>query len=221
MRIVWPYRVLALVCATAIRPYGLTAQSLALGPQLVLGDYREVSSDLHYRGAGFGAALTVSYHKVAADVALAQVDYDPTDDANAVDGFQARQFDARVRYYLTGPVSAELGVMSRTVDVDFAAQEAAAVRVGVRVSQLVDPAVRLVLRGNYLAAAKFSGGGSAPFGVDLGLGVSGDLGRGRVRARVVAEYEFQYFGRHTGEGPDEVSVPIQQVLLRFGVAAAF
>jgi hypothetical protein len=185
----------------------------------LLADYRETSNDLHYRASGFGGLLTLSYHKLGADVAYARLSYDPSSDGDAVDGFTATQFDARLRYHVAGPVSAEVGVTSRTVDPDFTAQSAGAARVGVRLSHLVDPAVRLSLRGNYLAAAKFTGGGSAPFGLELGLGVNGDLARGRIR--VSADYEFQYFGRHTDDGSGEVNVPIQQAMLRLGVAALF
>ncbi|MDP3911734.1 MAG: orotidine 5'-phosphate decarboxylase / HUMPS family protein, partial [Gemmatimonadales bacterium] len=35
----------------------LAAQDVAIGPQALFGDYREVSSDLHYRGTGGGLAL--------------------------------------------------------------------------------------------------------------------------------------------------------------------
>lgn len=200
-------------------PVPASAQAIAVGPQLLLADYRETFSDLHYRGTGFGGFLALSYKKAAAEVAYARLSYEPAEDGDAVTAFDAAQFDARLRYYLAGPASAEVGVMSRKVDPDFAAQSAGAVRVGVRLSQLVDPAVRLNLRGNYLAAAKFSGGGSAPFGLELGLGVSGDFARGRVR--LSADYEFQHFNRETNDGAGAVAVPIQQAVLRIGAAAHF
>lgn len=204
---------------TVMSPARLTAQSVSLGPQLLLGDYRETFADLHFRGSGFGGLVTLSYKKAAAEVAYGQLSYDPAEDGDAVTGFTAKQFDARVRYYLAGPASVEVGVTSRKVDPEFTAQSAGAARVGVRLSQLVDPAVRLVLRGNYLPAAKFSGGGSASFGLELGMGVSGDFARGRVR--LSAEYEFQHFNRRTDDGSGEVAVPIQQAVLRLGVAGAF
>lgn len=203
----------------AMGAQGLMAQSLALGPELIIADYRETFRALHYRGTGFGGAITASYKKLSADLAYAQVGYEPAEDGDAVTAFDARQFDARLRYYLAGPASAELGVTTRQVDPEFAAQEVGAVRIGVRLSQAVDPAVRLFLRGNYLAAARFSGGGSAPFGLELGLGVAGDLARGRVR--LSAGYEFQYFDRKTDDGSGEVSVPLQQAVVRFGVAGSF
>lgn len=204
---------------TARPPDRLTAQSLSIGPQFLVGDYRETFADLHYRGTGFGGALAVSYKKASLDVVYGRLSYDPASDGDAVTGFTATQFDARLRYFVTGPASAEVGVTSRQVDPAFTAQEAGAVRVGVRLSQAVDPAVRLTLRGNYLAAAKFSGGGSASFGLELGLGVAGDFARGRVR--LSAEYDFQHFNRKTDDGSGEVSVPIQQALLRLGAAVVF
>jgi len=207
------------VLLTALPPCRLTAQSFTVGPQLLVADYRETFADLHYRGLGFGGGASFSYKKLAAEVAYARLSYDPADDGGAVTPFDATQFEARLRYYLAGPASAEVGIMSRQVDPDFTAQAAAAVRVGVRLSQLVDPAVRLSLRGNYLAAAKFSGGGSSSFGLELGMGVSGDLARGRVR--LSAEYEFQHFNRKTNDGTGEVDVPIQQAVVRIGAAASF
>jgi hypothetical protein len=211
--------VLGVAVLTAHPPDRLSAQAFTVGPQFLLGEYRETARDLHFRGSGFAGALTFTYRKLSGDVAYGQLSYDPVDDGEATAGFTAKQFDARLRYYLRGPVSAELGVTSRQVDPEFTAQSAGAVRVGVRLSQLVDPSVRLSLRGNYLAAAKFSGGGSAPFGLELGLGVIGDLARGRVR--LSADYEFQHYNRETDGGSGAVSVPMQQAVVRLGVAGSF
>jgi hypothetical protein len=211
--------VLVVALLTAHPPDRLSAQSVSVGPQFLLADYRETARDLHFRGSGFAGALTFSYRKLAGDLAYGQLSYDPAGDGRATAGFTAKQFDARLRYYLRGPVSAELGVTSRQVDPEFTAQAAGAMRVGVRLSQLVDPSVRLILRGNYLAAAKFSGGGGAPFGLELGLGVIGDVARGRLR--LSADYEFQYYNRETDGGSGTVSVPIQQAVVRLGAGATF
>src|SRR3989441_4972064 len=53
-----------------VLPVGLAAQHVAIGPQVAFGDYREVSSDLHYRGAGGGAKATLMWKKFSADVVL-------------------------------------------------------------------------------------------------------------------------------------------------------
>jgi hypothetical protein len=207
---------LLLSAAPAIR---LSAQTVTLGPQVLLGDYREVSSALRYRGAGVGGAATLTYRKASLEVAYVQLRYDPTDEGSAEESFHARQFDGRLRYYLTGGVSAEVGVTSRRADPEFAAQSVGAARAGVRLSNAVGSGVRLGLRGNYLPGARFSGGGRAPVGLEVGFGAAGEFARGRVR--LTADYEFQYFDRKTGAGTAEVSVPVQQALVRLGGAVAF
>jgi len=70
-----------------VLPVGLAAQHVAIGPQVVFGDYREVSSDLHYRGAGIGAKATLEWKKFSADIALSKVKYKPTSDGTATAEF--------------------------------------------------------------------------------------------------------------------------------------
>ncbi len=198
----------------------LTAQRLAVGPQLVIGDYREVSADLRYRGTGFGAAATVRWKKVSADVAYATVSFSASDESAAREDFTAKQFDARVRYAVRGPVSVEAGVTNRIMDPEFAAQSMGAGRIGARMTTAIGAAVQLGFRGNLLLGAKFSGGGEAPIGIELGLAVNGDF---KNRFRIGAEYEFQRVDRTTATGPSgsSVDVPIQQSLLRLGAALIF
>lgn len=204
---------------TAGPPDRLTAQRVAIGPQVVVADYREVTGNLHYQGIGYGGAASLVLGKFSGDVAVARLDYEPADGSTAVLKFQAIQFDARVRYYVASYVSLEAGVTSREAEPEFEAQSLGAVRVGARMSYPLGPAARIAMRGNYLAAAKFSGGGSAPFGIELGLGVSGDLFR--TRLRLSADYEFQRLDRKTDDGSGAVGVPIQQSLVRLGAAVAF
>jgi len=46
--------VLLLQFFSIIPSFPLSAQHVNVGPQIAFGDYREVSSDLHYRGTGLG-----------------------------------------------------------------------------------------------------------------------------------------------------------------------
>ena len=209
----------ALCLVTALPPDRLAAQRFTIGLQFVVADYREVTGNLHYDGIGFGGAAAFALGKLSGDVAVARLDYEPADGSTAVVQFKATQFDARVRYYLASYVSLEAGVTTRKADPEFEAQSLGAVRVGARMSYPIGPAARIALRGNYLAAAKFSGGGSAPIGIELGLAVSGDLLRSRLR--LGADYEFQRLDRKTDDGSGAVDVPIQQSLVRLGAAVAF
>jgi len=196
------------------------AQHVGIGFQGAFGDYREVAADLHYRGVGGGGTAFFTLGKLSGDVGVVWLDFDPAAGSAAVEKFQARQFDARVRWYLVSGVSAEVGVTSRAVDPDFAAQAMAALRLGLRAVYALGPEASLSFRGNYLGAARFSGGGSAPFGVELALGLSAGTRNGRVR--LIADYEFQRVDRKTNPGgAGEVKVPIEQSVARVGVAVGY
>ena len=214
---------ISVICALlAVYPSNrLLAQHVAIGPQVVFGDYREVSADLQYRGAGMGAAATFTWKKLSADVALSKVRYKPSKDGTATQEFDASELDVRLRYYVTGPVSAELGFVNRKADPEFEAQSVGAVTAGARMAYLLGPGVRMNLHGGLMFGPKFSGGGkvSALGALELGLGMTVDALRGRVR--FTGDYGFQRLTRKTNDGSGEVNVPIQQSLGRLGVAVVF
>ncbi len=203
-----------------IPSFHLSAQHVSLGPQLAFGDYREVSSDLHYRGAGLGVKATLMWKKFSADIALSKVKYKPTSDTTLVD-FNASEVDVRLRYYVTGPVSAELGFLHRNMDPEFEAQSVGAVTLGARMAYVLGPGVHMSLNGGLLFGSKFSGGGttSALGALQLGLGLTVDALRGRVL--VTGDYGFQRFSRKTDDGSGALPAPIQQSLGRVGFAIAF
>ncbi|MFN2571382.1 MAG: hypothetical protein ABR537_07205 [Gemmatimonadales bacterium] len=198
----------------------LSAQHFAVGPQLTFGDYREVSSDLHYRGSGLGAKASVTWKKFSGDLLLSKVKYKPSGGTATTD-FDASEVDLRVRYYITGPVSAELGFISRKVDPEFEAQSVGAVTAGARMAYVLGPGVRMALSGGLLFGSKFSGGGStsALGALQLGLGLTVDALRGRLQ--VTGDYGFQRFSRKTDDGFQELAAPLQQSLGRVGAAVAF
>ena len=214
-------RRLAVGVGLALLPGAAAAQHVVVGPQAVFGDYREVSSDLHYRGTGGGVAGTFTWKQLSVDASVAGVTYDPTADGTATASFKATQFDMRLRYYVTGPVSAEVGFMSRKAKPEFEAQSVGAVRAGARMSYLLGPGVRMGLHGGMLFGSKFSGGGTvSPIGaLELGLTMGVDALRGRLR--FTGDYDFQRISRKTDDGSGPVDVPIQQSLGRVGVAVVF
>src|SRR5204862_4388404 len=104
-----------------IPTFQLAGQHVSIGPQIAFGDYREVSSDLHYTGSGIGAQATLEWKKFSADVVLTKVTYKPANGAAATTDFDASEVDVRLRYYIAGPVSGELGFLSRKADPEFEA----------------------------------------------------------------------------------------------------
>src|SRR2546430_4252571 len=199
----------------------LAGQHVSLGPQVVFGDYREVSSDLQYRGSGIGAKATLEWKKFSADIVLSKVKYKPTSNGTATTEFDASEVDVRLRYYITGPVSGELGFINRKADPEFEAQSVGAVTAGAQMAYLLGPGVRMALHGGLMFGAKYSGGGttSGLGALQLGLGLTVDALHGRVR--VTGDYGFQRFSRTTNDGSGPLRAPIQQSLGRIGFAISF
>jgi len=211
----------ALACLLLVAaPAGLSAQHVSIGPQVAFGDYREVSSDLHYRGAGAGVKVTLTWKKFSADVDLSKVKYKPQTSAATAD-FDASEVDVRLRYYVSGPVSAELGFINRKMKPEFEAQSVGAVTFGARMAYVLGPGVRMSLNGGLLFGSKFSGGGttSALGALQLGLGITVDALHGRVL--VTGDYGFQRFSRKTDDGSGALPAPIQQSLGKVGFVIAF
>jgi len=211
----------ALACLLLVAaPAAVAAQHVAIGPQVAFGDYREVSSDLHYRGAGAGVQATLTWKKFSADVDLSKVKYKPKTSAATAE-FDASEVDVRLRYYVTGPVSGELGFINRKMKPEFEAQSVGAVTLGARMAYVLGPGVRMSLNGGLLFGSKFSGGGttSALGALQLGLGITVDALHGRVL--VTGDYGFQRFSRKTDDGSGALPAPIQQSLGRVGFAIAF
>ena len=215
-------RVIGMLALTLsiIPSFHLSAQHISVGPQIAFGDYKEVSADLHYRGSGIAGKVSLSWKKLSADVVLSKLKYKPKEGAATAE-FDASEVDVRVRYYIAGPVSGELGFINRKTDPEFEAQSVGAVVVGARMSYLLGPGVRMALNGGLLVGSKFSGGGSASAlgALQLGLGLTVDALRGRVQ--VTSDYGFQRFSRETDDGSGPASAPIQQSVGRLGFAIAF
>jgi len=194
-------------------------QRVTIGPQGVLADYREVTAGLRYRGTGFGGALSARYRKLSAQAAVTRLSFDPTAQSTAGQGFKATQVDAWLAYDVAQYVAIEVGLIRRTADPEFAAQSLGAVRAGARSAYEIGPGAVVSLRANYLAAPKFSGGGRAPFSLDLGLGLDVRFAR---RLHGTAAYEFQRVGRKTDPGgTGEIDAPIQETVARVGLALGF
>ena len=116
-------------------------------------------------------------------------------------------------------VSVEAGYMKRWVDPTRAAQSLSAATLGVRAAYPLAPGAEVAVRTAYVAGTDFSGGGSAPFGIELGL--SAAYGPGSGRFRVTGDYEFQRIDRRTDQSGSRLSVPIQSSFARVGLSVRF
>lgn len=195
-----------------------SAQQATLGPQFILANYREVASGLRYQGTGYGGAMTGRFRRLSAEATVARVTFDPSAGSAATAGFTATDVSVSVAYDVAAYASIELGLLRRSASPEFDAQSVGAVRLGARSWYEIGPGAAVLFRVDYLAAPKFSGGGRAPFSLDLGLGLDVRLA-GRLRG--TAAYTFERINRKTNPGgTGEVDAPIQETLARVGLALA-
>jgi len=190
------------------------AQTVTIGVHGALGDYRETSSDLRFKGLGGGFDLTLNWRWLRADASGTSVKYDSTA-GSAFQSFTSKEAKVHVGYAFTPSLIGEVGFVHRSIDPKFTAQEMSAIPIGLRYQAVLGPGAGIGLRGDYLAAASFSGGGSAGLAVELGLFFWAGPANGRFR--FTGDYSFQRLDRETGG----LKTPIQESLGKLGVAVGF
>lgn len=198
----------------------LSAQQLTVGAGYALADYQEQAAFLHFKGSGPTAMLMVERGRLSLRVDASHLDLDPPDNsATPLDPFKVDQFGVRLGVRTMSVVAMEAGFFRRATSPSRAAQTYNAATLGVRAAYPLAPGADVAIRTAYVAATSFSGGGSAPFGIELGL--SAAYGPGSGRFRITGDYEFQRIDRRTDQNGTRLSVPIQSSVARVGVSARF
>jgi hypothetical protein len=211
-----PLLVLGLIAAAA----PLAAQQVTLGAGYALADYQEQAAFLHFKGSGPTVMLTVERGRMALRVDASHLDLDPPENsATALDPFKVDQISLRLGVRTMSVVGVEAGFFRRSTSPSRAAQSYSAVTLGIRAAYPLAPGADVALRTAYVAGTNFSGGGSAPFGIELGLNAA--YGPGSGRFRITGDYEFQRIDRRTDQNGTRLSVPIQSSVARLGVSVRF
>jgi len=212
-------RLLALIGLTlAAAP--LSAQQVTLGAGFASSDYREQADFLRFRGAGPAALLTVERGRLALRADAWHLSMDPTGEAAAgLESFTVDEINVRLGVRAVSVLAVEAGYLHRSVAPSRAAQSYSAATLGLRAAYPLAPGAEVAVRTSYVAGTDFTGGGSAPFGIELGL--SAGYGPGSGRFRVTGDYGFQRIDRHTDQNGTRLSVPIQSSVARLGLAVRF
>ena len=199
-----------LVVLLALMPHPVAGQGLRIGIEAVGLTSLEGSESARALGGGLGGFAEAVWGRASLDARVFVAGLDP--DSAALASYDIVQTDVRVRYAVTSLMAVEVGGGRRSVRPAFAAQEIGVVRVGVFSENHITRNASIWVRGAYLPVTAFTGGGSAPLSVEVGLGVAIATSNERFRAR--AEYEFQRIDRTV----DGLDVPLQTSLARLGVA---
>jgi hypothetical protein len=207
---------LGLVLAVAPLP----AQQVTLGGGFALSDYREQASFLHFRGSGPTARLIVERGRLALRADAWHLNMEPSRQAAVgTESFTVDEVNVRLGIRTVSVVAVEAGFLRRSVGPSRAAQSYSGVTLGVRAAYPLAPGAEVAVRASYLGGIGFAGGGSAPFGIELGLSAGYGLGSGRFR--MTGDYGFQRIDRRTDQNGMLLSVPIQSAVARLGFAVGF
>ena len=197
-----------LVAAVAPRA---EAQRLSVGAGYAFAEYAEQGTSLRFAGDGVAGHAAIGWRRFDLLASAARLAFEPK---AAGESFDLVQMDVRLRARLTRIASAEVGFLRRDVTPLHAAQSVGALRIGALAAFPLAPASEVTVRGAWLAASAFSGGGAAPFAVEVGLAAS--YAPWSERVRITGDLEFQRFDRRTSTAGGRLDAPIQSAMARIG-----
>jgi hypothetical protein len=196
------------------------AQRATAGVQMAFAEYAEQGPDLRFGGGGVAGHVSLSWNRFSLHLAGAAMELEPRESSgSAAEPFDMTQTDVRLRVRATRMLSVDLGFMNREITPEHAAQSVGAVRIGTVLAFPLAASSAIEVRTAYLAGSKFSGGGSAPFGIELGLGAAHGVWRDRVR--LTADLDFQRLDRRTENASGRLDSPIQGSVGRLGMMVAY
>lgn len=197
----------------------VAAQRVSAGVGYAFAGYAEQGSSLHFAGGGVAGEVTSHWRRWSLHLGASRLAMEPRSDATTAEPFDVTQLDLRLRMRATRLFSVEAGFMDRDIEPLHAAQSVSAFRLGAAMALPLAVGSDLGVRASYLGGSRFSGGGSAPFGVELGLGVS--YAPWSERVRMTGDLEFQRLDRRTEIEGQRMSAPMQSVVARIGVGVVY
>ena len=160
---------LAALIGFALAAAPLSAQQVTLGAGYASSDYREQADFLHFRGTGPAVLLTVEHGRFALRADAWHLSMDPTGEAAGLESFTVDEINVRLGVRAVSVLGLEAGYLRRSVAPSRAAQSYSAATLGLRAAYPLAPGAEVAVRTSYVAGTDFAGGGSAPFGIELGL----------------------------------------------------
>ena len=212
-------RILRAAIAAAALAGPAAAQQFSLGAGAAGGTYQEQGTSLAFTGWGPAIAGTAAWQRYSLRLDAFRISYSPTSSSTGAEPFDLTQFDARARYSIDSTWTLEAGYRQQNIAPADAAQGLRVIPVGGRVNFALAPGAKITAFADYLAAAKFSGGGSAPFAMEVGMSAFYAPGAGALRFTM--DYAFDRIDRETTSSSGTIQVPIQSSVVQLGVALEF
>lgn len=199
----YPNRGTGWLLIALLTPGPAAAQTVHLAGFGAAATNTEVEDTRQARGLGFGVGARAEHAPFRAEVrylhAALSADFSIQPDYN-VD-----EIDLVVTWFWRPYLAAQIGAARRFVSPDLVAQDVGLIRVGVLSETRLARIAGLWVRGAYLPLSRFSGGGSAGLGLEIGLGV--EVGDPAARLQGFAAFEYQRIDREAAaEAPLQFSV---------------
>jgi hypothetical protein len=173
----------------------------------------EVEKVRQARGLGVAADVGVDLGRVYVEVrgltASLHADFSVQPD------YTMHLIEGIATYRWRAPLAFQVGIERRFLSPEFVAQEVGLVRVGVLSETRLSSLGTIRGYASYLPFTRFSGGGDAGFGAELGIGIA--VGRAAGRVRGLVEYTYERINRTVSDQ----EVPIATSIARLGVGARF
>lgn len=193
----------------------LHAQSLRLAVGATGVSFSEVSEARQYDGAGGSAMIDFRFGRfmVQGEGYVARLKPDP--ETGLTENVDLRQIDVRIAYFINPALAIQIGGSGREVKPENSTTNVGYGRIGLISENRLGSIARIWVRGAYLPNPKFSGGGSADFAFEIGLGTWIGTSNGRFGARI--EFDFQRIDRQV----NDVDVPQQMMVGRLSFEVGF
>ncbi len=208
-------RVLVGVAAIAVIAVPLHAQSLRLAVGATGVSFSEVSEALQYDGPGGNAMIDFRFGRfmVQGEGYVARLKPDP--ETGLTEDLDLRQIDVRIAYFISPALAIQIGGSGREAKPENSTTNVGYGRIGLISENRLGSIARIWVRGAYLPNPRFSGGGSADFAFEIGLGTWIVTSNGRFGARI--EFDFQRIDRQV----NDVDVPQQMMVGRLSFEVGF
>ena len=190
-------RTLLGLAAIGVSAVPLHGQSLRLAIGATGVSFAEVGEALQYDGPGGNAMIDFRFGKfmVQGEGYIARLV--PDAETGLTEDLDMRQADLRIAYFLSPALAIQIGASGREATPENSTTNVGYGRIGLISENRLGSIARIWVRGAYLPSPKFSGGGSAEFAFEIGLGTWIGTSNGRFGARI--EYDYQRIDRQVND----------------------
>jgi hypothetical protein len=185
------------VAAIGVLAGPVYGQSLRLAVGATGVSFAEVGEGLQYHGAGGNALIDFRFGKfmIAGEGYIARLV--PDAETGLTEDVDMRQVDLRIAYFLSPALAIQIGASGREATPENSTTNVGYGRIGLISENRLGSIARIWVRGAYLPNPRFSGGGSAEFAFEIGLGTWIGTSNGRFGARI--EYDYQRIDRQVND----------------------